>query len=140
MARFADPADAVQAALERAAAAAFEAFRPALAPAGDPERLRRELTTTPRIPAIVVAFVAILLTVTSLIFEPEAIRAISVFFSLFLVLFGLMNLLLAYEPGGAAPCLPGAVSTAARRSAVAAVNLNHHWLGGVPGSRRSASI
>jgi hypothetical protein len=57
--------------LERAAAAAFDAFRPALAPAGDPERLRHELTTTPRIPAIVVAFVATLLTVASLVFEPE---------------------------------------------------------------------
>ena len=57
--------------LERAAAAAFDAFRPALAPAGDPERLRHDLTTTPRIPAIAVAFVAILLTVTSLVLEPE---------------------------------------------------------------------
>jgi hypothetical protein len=57
--------------LERAAAAAFDAFRPALAPAGDPERLRHELTTTPRIPAIVVAFVATLLTVISLVLEPE---------------------------------------------------------------------
>ena len=59
--------------LERAAAAAFEAFRPALAPAaGDPERLRHELTTMPRIPAIVVAFVATLLTVITLVFEPAS--------------------------------------------------------------------
>jgi hypothetical protein len=57
--------------LERAAAAAFDAFRPALVPAGDPERLRHELMTTPRIPAIVVGFAATLLAVASLVLEPE---------------------------------------------------------------------
>ena len=57
--------------LERAASRAYDAVRPALTPSvGDPERLRYELTTAPRIPTLAVAVLATLLTVATLVSDP----------------------------------------------------------------------
>jgi hypothetical protein len=59
--------------LERAAGAAFDAFRPALAPSvDDPERLRYELTMVPRTPALAAALVATVLTVASFVTDPAS--------------------------------------------------------------------
>jgi len=59
--------------LERVASRAFDAVRPALSPSvGDPERLRYELTTAPRIPSLAAALLATLLTVATLVSDPAS--------------------------------------------------------------------
>jgi len=59
--------------IARAAGAAFDTFRPALSPsAPDPERLRYELTTLPRVPALAAAFLATTLTVVTFVADPAS--------------------------------------------------------------------
>lgn len=59
--------------IRKAAGAAFDAFRPALAPsATDPERLRYELTTLPRVPALAAALLATTLTAVTFVVDPAS--------------------------------------------------------------------